>query len=185
MKKVILWIFIIIFAIGIIELIVNPSEFLNANPNTENVNSNTINENATDSYNNISNIANETESSKDTETDLEDKLKKALVKFTFESFQNENGIVTLTATKTGNAQYSISEDVEYEYIRTLAPIVYSDESINNFIFKVTITDNTNKDFNYTYGCSLNREKYISKNWNNVLDKEIYKIFITDGEIYSE
>lgn len=147
-------------------------------------------ENINDQTDNSSNISSENSNNTEATTDdtnqetLEDKIKKVLYKYDFDSIQNENDTLTLNASTTGNAQYSISEDVNYMYIHSLAPVVYEDENINNFIFKVTITDDTNKDFSYTYGCSLTREVYFKHNWATTLDSDIYKIFIDEGQVYS-
>ena len=112
------------------------------------------------------NVESNVENSVDEETysdSLENKLKKALVKYKFGSFENKDGTVTLTATTTGNAQYSIADDVYYEYIRNLLPVAYKDDSVDNVIFKVTISDNSNSNLDYTYGCSLSKQNYQKYN----------------------
>ena len=116
---------------------------------------------------------------------LESKLQKHLIKYNFDNIQTDGYTLTLNAATTGDAQKSIAEDVEDTYIQNLAPIVYEEEGINNFIFKVTITDSTNKDFSYIFGCSLTKEKYLNYNWATTPDKDISKIFINEGEIYSK
>ena len=133
----------------------------------------------------VNEVVNKEESKEQEKVSLEDEIKQVTaMRYDFESIERDGSTLIVNLSKTGNAQYTIGPDVDYEYVQNLAPIVYKAETIQKFILKVKMIDSSKDDYFYIYGCSLTRDVYSKYDWAGVLDTDIDKIFAREGELYS-